>query len=365
MSGLVLYALVIPRSTHLLRCNETMHMEFVMADPIKDYQTFAQQSWDTWMRQFQQAGGGATPPSMFAAPPRSPADDLLARSTAGLKGFLDWMQGAVVGPAATTPDWQQQLQQLFGSGAQPFANAFAGIDQRGAQGFAQQWQQWLQAAQQGGFADLHGSGAMAPLGFTREQQLQQQALSKAMLEYLETSARYQALIQRANAQGVERMQAKLAYRSEHGQPIESLKALYDVWVDAAEEAYAEIALSDEFREAYGAMVNAQMHVRHLQQQETERFCRELGMPTRSEVASLGQRMQELRREVAELKRKRNAAVVTPLKAAAAKAPAAKAPVAKAAPSKSGTSTKSSAKPTVAATKSRNRSASRATARTRK
>jgi len=346
-----------------------------MADPIKDYQTFAQQSWDAWMRQFQQAGGGVTPPSMFAAPPRPPADDLLARSTAGLKGFLDWMQGAVVGPAATTPDWQQQLQQLFGGGAQPFANAFAGIDQRGAHGFAQQWQQWLQAAQQGGFADLHGSGAMAPLGFTREQQLQQQALTKAMLEYLETSARYQALIQRANTQGVERMQAKLAHRSEHGQPIESLKALYDVWVDAAEEAYAEIALSDEFREAYGAMVNAQMHVRHLQQQETERFCRELGMPTRSEVASLGQRMQELRRELAELKRKRNTAVVTPLKAAAAKAPSVKMPAtktpaakplaAKAASSKNGTSTKGSAKATVAATKSRNRSATRATVRTRK
>lgn len=90
------------------------------------------------------------------------------------------------------------------------------------------------------------------------------------------------------------MQRKLA---EPGFQVDSLKALYDLWVDAVEEAYAEIALSDEFREAYAAQGNTQMRVRQLQQQQVEQWCREIGLPTRSEVATLGQRLQELRREL--------------------------------------------------------------------
>jgi polyhydroxyalkanoate synthesis regulator phasin len=67
-------------------------------------------------------------------------------------------------------------------------------------------------------------------------------------------------------------------------------------VDASEEAYAEIALSDEFRDVYGEMVNTQMRARQLQQQQTEHICQQLGVPTRSEVSSLGERLQALRRE---------------------------------------------------------------------
>jgi len=117
-----------------------------------------------------------------------------------------------------------------------------------------------------------------------------------VLASLQASARYQALIQRSNAQAMQRLQDKLAERAEPGRQIDSLKALYDLWVDAAEEAYAEIALTDEFREAYGEMVNTQMRVRQMQQQQTEQFCQQLGVPTRSEVSSLGERLQALRRE---------------------------------------------------------------------
>jgi hypothetical protein len=96
---------------------------------------------------------------------------------------------------------------------------------------------------------------------------------------------------------MQRLQDKLAQHAEPGRQIESLKALYDLWVDASEEAYAEIALTDEFRAAYGGMVNTQMQVRQLQQKYTEALCLQLGIPTRSEVASLGKRLQAVRREL--------------------------------------------------------------------
>jgi beta-phosphoglucomutase-like phosphatase (HAD superfamily) len=271
-----------------------------MADPandfIRDYQSLAQQSWDAWVRQLQQQQATTNP----FAPPVAPAsgNDALERTLAGLKGYFDWMQAAAAGGAAPQPgDWRQQLQQMFGGASQPFAQAFVGIDGAGAEGFARQWQSWMQAAQHSGFGDLPGTHGPTPaFGQDREQQMKQQAMTAAVMASLLASARYQMLIQRSNAQAMQRLQDKLAERTEPGRQIDSLKALYDLWVDAAEEAYAEIALTDEFREVYGEMVNAQMRVRQLQQQQTEQLCQQLGVPTRSEVSSLGERLQALRRE---------------------------------------------------------------------
>ena len=229
----------------------------------------------------------------------APMNDVLERSLTGIKGYLDWMQRAASSQADPLgTDWQAQMQQLFGNASQPFAQAFGGIDSTAAQGFVQQWQAWLAAAGQGGFggAEWHKPTHLPAFGLQREQQEKQQALMAAMLASAEQQRRYQALILRANVQGLERLQNKLAEHSEPGRQIESLKALYDLWIDSAEEAYAEIALSDEFREVYGAMVNAQMLERQLMQQQLEELCRQLGLPTRSEVDSLGKRLQEVRRE---------------------------------------------------------------------
>lgn len=276
-----------------------------MADPgsdfIRDYQTLAQQSWNTWTKQLQQQPQPSMNP--FAPPPAAPVagGEVLERTLAGLKGYFDWMQGAAASGAAPTGDWRQQLQQMFANPSQPsFSQAFAGIDTAGAQGFAKQWQSWMQNAQNQGMPGMPGMtgafDAMPAFGQHREQQLQQQAMAEAVMESMQAAARYQGLIQKASAQGMQRLQEKLAQHAEPGRQIDSMKGLYDLWVDASEEGYAEIALSDEFRDVYGDMVNTQMRVRQMQQQQTEQLCQQMGMPTRSEVSSLGERLQALRRE---------------------------------------------------------------------
>ncbi len=287
--------------------DETLQEDSSVSDPtsdfMKDYQTLARQSWEAFSRQLPSSP--AVNPFAAPASPTS-GNDTLERTLSGLKGYFDWMQGVAAASGAgsvPTADWNQQLQQMFGGATPPFVQAFSGIGTAGAEGFAQQWQSWMQAAQRDGLGDFPGAQGPTPaFGLNREQQMQQQAMSLAVFESLQASARYQTLIQRANAQGMERLQDKLAQHAEPGRQIDSLKALYDLWADAVEEAYAEIALSAEFRDAYGEMVNAQMRVRQLQQQQTEQLCQQLGMPTRSEVSSLGERLQAVRRELAALKR---------------------------------------------------------------
>lgn len=232
-------------------------MPVTAQNPAADFEALGRQVWDAWSRSL--AGSAPAP----AAPPPMPGVN-------GLKSYLDWMQqaaaamtgqgGHVAPPGASFGHWT-----MPGMGTPP-----AGIDA------------------------LRGLLDTPAFGYTREQQAEQQALMRALLDNQQASARYQELLARAQAQGAERMQRKLA---EPGFQVDSLKAMYDLWVDAVEEAYAEIALSDEFREAYAAQGNTQMRVRQLQQQQVEQWCRETGLPTRSEVATLGQRLQELRREL--------------------------------------------------------------------
>lgn len=290
-----------------------------MADQLSDFlqqsRTLAQQSWETWMRQLQGAApvpvaasgpwGHWTPPGASAWPPAAgglgglgggDAAAAMQRGLAGIKSYMDWIQQSALGQgAAPADDWQAQLQQMFAGVQQPFANPFQGMDGAMAQDFVKQWQSWVEQAGQH-LPFQPGEAKMPAFGLQREQIGQQQALVAATMQSLEQQRRYQALLMRAHALGLERLQARLADRTEPGRQIDSWKALYDLWVDSAEEAYAEIALSDEFGEVYGAMVNAQMHERSLRQQAMERVCRQLGLPTRSEVDSLGRRLQEVRRQ---------------------------------------------------------------------
>jgi polyhydroxyalkanoate synthesis regulator phasin len=279
--------------------------DFLKPELLKNYQSFAQQSWEAWSKQWQQPGAAA--PWLQSAPAKAPMDDALERTLGSFKSYLDWLQRAATSGVAQAPaggDWWQPLQQLFGAGSQPGVPPFASFDKAFAGNFGQPWQSWMQASQQvgqpGGMAGMEALRGMLQtpaFGYSREQQEQQQALALAMLEHQQAGQRYQALMLRAQLQGAERLQQKLSERTEPGKQVESLKALYDLWVDSAEEAYAEIALSDEFREVYANQVNTQMRVKQLQFQQIEQWCREIGLPTRSEVASLGQRLQELRREV--------------------------------------------------------------------
>jgi class III poly(R)-hydroxyalkanoic acid synthase PhaE subunit len=286
-------------------------------DPTMDYQELAKRTWEAFASQLQKPLGAGIDDffkasSTQSSPPQSsstrssstktsPTNPTLANAIAGLKSYADWMQGAAATVSTPQDNWRQQMNQLFGGTSQPFSQGFSSqgfstADSASTRSFVEQWQAMLQAVQKDGFSGGQ-QGSSSPFGFNRDQQAQQQDFATAITRHLEASQRYQSLIQRSNAQAMEKMQSRLAKLAVPGEQIESLKVLYDLWVDCAEEAYAEIALSDEFRVAYAEMVNTQIRVRQLQQEQTEYLCQQLGIPTRSDVSSLGERLQSLRREM--------------------------------------------------------------------
>ncbi len=255
-----------------------------------DFERLARQSWDAWQGWMK---GGAT---AGAVPSAAASSEAAERALAGLKGYFTLLESLWAGApnAASGGDWRGWMNGVFAGPGQPFAQAFA--DTSGiAGGGPDAWMAEAQRIAAPLLEGLHKDLNLPTFGPAREHQERSQHLLQALADLQQRMAQYHALLARAGRLAAERLEARLAEHSEPGRQIDSLRSLYDLWVDVAEEAFQEVALSPEYRSVYGALVNAQSRVRHESQAQTEVLVREMGLPTRSEVATLGQRLHEVRR----------------------------------------------------------------------
>lgn len=223
---------------------------------------------------------------------------------------------------ASAQDFAGEWKRTLGATApNPFASAFEAMGGEGMQGL-EAWNAavapWLEAARHEGGALL----GLPAFGLGREHQERLQALAQAQLEYTSREGEFNLLMIRALERAHALFSAKLVARSAPGKALDSARALFDLWIDAAEDAYAEIALSPEFRSAYGALVNAQMRVRQGVQREVERAAAQFGMPTRTEVDAAHRRIAELERA---MRRMRDGAAPAPAPASEKAAPKKTAP----------------------------------------
>lgn len=307
-----------------------------MTDPksawMPDWQSMQKQFFSTWT---DAARAGVSPSmpvhegfeawtKMFGA--QRSGNEVLEKVIGGAKQFAEFMQGVIGQMATTRPDMstpgalREAMEKAMGGlglDKNPVMDALRGISSDGAKGFEDLFREYLKMLKPLE-DDARGLLSLPAFGMNRESQERKQALARAFVDYQDQNTRYNGLMYKASRLGLDRFESKLEERSEPGREITSMRGLYDVFVDAAEEGYAEIALSDEFREVYGALVNSQMRVRQLVQGEVERSTAAMGMPGRSELDTVHQRMHDLRRRVAELEEKLAqssadaAAVVSPI-----------------------------------------------------
>lgn len=248
---------------------------------------------------------------------------------------IDWwaqmMPNATSSPAdAAVHRFREQAGGWYGT-MQQVAAQFAGRDASSAD-VAQAWKQavegqgdgllqWmLQGARghtQAGGPDLLklletlqrdlGPWLQSPaFGPGREHQARWQALLRAQQEYQAHSSDYVDQIKQALDEAFKLFEQRLAEHEQPGNQLTSARAMFDLWIEAAEEAYAKVALSEPFQQVYASLGNAQMRLRAAAQQEIERVCEAIGMPTRTEMDAAHRRITELERLV-----RRMAAAVAP------------------------------------------------------
>ena len=268
-------------------------------------------------------------------------------------------------PAEAINQWMEQLKQSL----QQFS-AMPGFDGSAVNEFMKQWfnpaSSWQQmtatlmpmnqAAWQlpgmntsvfnlGEMVDPLGKILEAPgVGYFREPQEKQQKGLQLALEYHQANNAFNQAFLRVAIESIQGFQSRLLKMDVETAP-KSLRELYDLWVEVSEEHYAEFAMSEEYQELYGDMVNRLMIMKKHYSEITDDMLRAFNLPNTREVDTMQQRLQQLRRENFQL-RKELAEIRSMLQelrvAPAAKAPAPKA--AKKAPRKS--AAKAASKPPV-------------------
>lgn len=283
---------------------------------VQDFERLARQYWAAWGDALRgaapgtgQAGTQAWQDAIdwwtrYAHGSRSGINEALERFNAQARDWYAHMQEVAAqfaGRDHVAGDIAQAWKEALGAaGSNPFPEMLRSIGGRGLAGL-DQWVEdaapWLDAVRSEGMSWLR----LPAFGAGREHQERLQALAAALVEYEEANSAYNALMLKASQRAFTLFEDKLAAREEPGRQIETPRALFDLWIDAAEEAYAEVALSAEFRIAYGALVDAQMRVRAGLQAQVEQVCATLGMPTRTEVDSAHRKIVELERALRRLR----------------------------------------------------------------
>ena len=304
-----------------------------MAHDSNDFEALARRYWDMWGDAARTATPGAGGFGAMGS----------MGSMGGLQGFRDAMDGWTrnVGAGSSgandvlghfnrqNQNWYGQMQQVAaqfagqphsardvaeawrkliggnGNGNELFQSLFDGMQGPGMQ----QLQQWSDAAAPW-LQSMHKEAAttlgMPTFGFAREHQERLQGLARAQLDWQQALGAYHALLGKVSQDAFSRFESKLIDREEPGRQIGSVRALFDLWVDAAEEAYAETALSVDYRHAYGTLVNAQMRLRNAMQSIMEQNASMAGLPGRAELDSAHRKIAELERLVRRIQRKADA-----------------------------------------------------------
>ncbi|RXR06991.1 class III poly(R)-hydroxyalkanoic acid synthase subunit PhaE [Pseudoxanthomonas composti] len=280
---------------------ETSSLERMARDSLEQ--------WGAALRQAGLGGGLSQPPQMWPGmQAASAATSGFAAGASAQRQADDWfslmqnLASRFAGREASAADIGQAWREALGANAaDPFASVFT---QWGAQGLSG-LENWLQQVLPG-LNDLQEQASrwfnMPAFGLTREHQGRWQQLRQALQEYQRWANDYHALMTKAGQHALALFETKLEAHAEPGRQIASARALFDVWIDAAEEAYAQIALSPEFRHIYGQLANAQMRVRAGVQKEVEQVSALFGMPTRTEVDSAYRKIVELERAMRRLNR---------------------------------------------------------------
>lgn len=181
----------------------------------------------------------------------------------------------------------------------PFASTpfggMAGAGMAGA-GMAHPWAAFVPGLAGAGFMP----GIAPALGPTREYQEMWQRMAQlgeqvqqAQLRLLE---QWNGVVTTALQQLGERASALLAAAP----TPETLRALYDQWVEAAEAAYAQAARGPAFAAAQADFGNAQSRLRSAQREYLELAAQEFDLPTRSEMNTVLQQLRELKRAVRDI-----------------------------------------------------------------
>jgi polyhydroxyalkanoate synthase subunit PhaE len=256
-----------------------------------------------------------------------PASDLLEQMVNVGKGYFTMVESLYkAGPASDLPEmvenWTRMMSEAFSKGSanlNPFAQLASKSGGKGLAFWDLPFDTWsrtlsgsmpfpgdfMKAFETGKATDLRsqleGFLSAPAIGYARESQEQYQQLGRLLLDYEKAMGEYQAGFAHLGMRSLDAFRTRMQEATKDGKTINSVREVFNVWVDACEEAYAEYAMSDDFAKRYGRMVNALMAVKHQGARLVDEWLETLNIPTSSEIATLQRRLHDTRADYHKLR----------------------------------------------------------------
>lgn len=130
------------------------------------------------------------------------------------------------------------------------------------------------------------------LGLFQQRQDRLEAAAAALAQLRRAQDNYLALLRRMTHDAIDEFHRRLSDLD--GQAV-GLKQLYELWLTAGESAYEQSLGSDAYARSLGELANTGAEVNRHLQEGLDEFLQTLNLPTRREMNSTQQRLQELRR----------------------------------------------------------------------
>ncbi|MGD8910695.1 MAG: class III poly(R)-hydroxyalkanoic acid synthase subunit PhaE [Chromatiales bacterium] len=134
------------------------------------------------------------------------------------------------------------------------------------------------------------------LGYMREEEGQYKKLLRRVVEYQRALADYMRFFSNLGLLSANRLREKVQELADEDKQIDSARGLFDLWVSSSEEVYGEQVMTPEYAKIHGRLVNALMAVKQKLSLMVDESLGGLNMPTRRELRTLQDRLQESRRE---------------------------------------------------------------------
>jgi class III poly(R)-hydroxyalkanoic acid synthase PhaE subunit len=142
--------------------------------------------------------------------------------------------------------------------------------------------------------------SVPPVGYTREWQEQLQDWTRLSAEYIHALQDFSALLGKVLQRALELFGARVTEKVSAGESFDGLRAMYDLWIDCGEEAYAEQVASKEFPHLQSELVNALMRMKRHEQMMVEEVMTGLNIPTRREMDTTHKRVYDLQQQMRRL-----------------------------------------------------------------
>ena len=138
------------------------------------------------------------------------------------------------------------------------------------------------------------------IGFNREQSEKIKQGERLWNDYLTELKHYESKLFQISSNAIDLLKQDFILRLENNDSINSLREVYDLWIDVNEKEYKDYVLTDEHSKAYGKLINSSMHMKKFMDQNVDHMLQMMNLPTQNAMQSVLQREKSLEDEVAKL-----------------------------------------------------------------